>query len=156
MDDDEPGMQLIHLLRRVSVEFELARSEFGALHHLHATDLRALIHLLDARRAGSPATPGWLGEQLGLNSAGTTALIDRLETARHVRRERDTFDRRRVLLIVEERAIELGWTFFGPLFTAMVAAMGEFDDAQLAAAAAFLARMSDVIGTNRGSAMRPG
>jgi len=44
----------------------------------------------------------------------------------------------------------------GPLFTAMVAAMGEFDEAQLAAAAAFLARMSDVIGTNRGTAMRPG
>ncbi len=42
----------------------------------------------------------------------------------------------------------------GPLFTAMVAAMGEFDEAQLAAA--FLARMSDVIGTNRGGAMRPG
>jgi len=44
----------------------------------------------------------------------------------------------------------------GPLLTAMVAAMGEFDEAQLAAAAAFLARMSDVIGTNRGGAMRPG
>ncbi len=44
----------------------------------------------------------------------------------------------------------------GPLFTDMVVAMGEFDDAQLAAATAFLARMSDVIGTNRGSAMRPG
>jgi len=44
----------------------------------------------------------------------------------------------------------------GPLFTAMVAAMGEFDEAKLAAAAALHARMSDVIGTNRGTAMRPG
>jgi len=44
----------------------------------------------------------------------------------------------------------------GRLFTGMVVAMGEFDDAQLAAAAVFLARMRDVIGTNRGSAMRPG
>lgn len=149
MDDDDPGLRLVHLLRRVSVEFELFRTEFGNLHQLHPTDLRALIQLLDARRAQTAATPGWLGEQLGLNSAGTTALIDRLETAGHVRRERDTLDRRRVLLVVEDRAIELGWTFFGPLFTDMIAAMREFDETQLAAAQAFLTRMSDVIATSR-------
>lgn len=149
MDDDEPGLQLVHLLRSVSVEFELARTEFGELHELHPTDLRALIHLLDARRADTAATPGWLGEQLGLNSAGTTALVDRLETAGHVRRDRDTRDRRRVLLVVEDRAVELGWTFFGPLFADMVSAMQEFDKTQLAAARAFLIRMSEVIATSR-------
>jgi hypothetical protein len=48
---------------------------------LHSTDVRALIHLLDAARAGRNATPGWLGSQLGLNSASVTALVDRLEDA---------------------------------------------------------------------------
>ncbi len=54
-----------------------------------------------------------------------------------------------MLLVIEGRAIELEWTFFGPLFEAMVTAMQEFDKPELAAATAFLARMNDVIATSR-------
>lgn len=62
-----------------------------------------------------PYEPGWLGEQLRLNSAGTTALVDRLERLGLVWRGRDMGYRRRVLLEVEEKATELAWTFFGPV-----------------------------------------
>jgi DNA-binding MarR family transcriptional regulator len=44
--------------------------------------------------SGWTAAPGWLGVQLGLNSAGTTTLIDRLERRGYVERVRDTRDRR--------------------------------------------------------------
>jgi hypothetical protein len=43
------------------------------------------------------------------------ALVDRLERLDLVRRERDTEDRRRVLLTVSDRAHDLGWGFFGGL-----------------------------------------
>src|SRR3954467_7428888 len=99
VDDTEPGMRMVHLLRAITVELDLFGAEFAGLHALHPTDLRALIHLLDAARSDSTATPGWLGDQLGLNSAAVTALIDRLERVGHVRRVRDTHDRRRVLLV---------------------------------------------------------
>jgi len=143
MDENDPGLQLFHRLRRLTVEMELSRREFAKLHGLHATDLRALIALLDAERAGLLATPGWLGEQLGLNSAGTTALIDRLERLGHVRRARDTGDRRRVLLEVTPQAVELGWSFFGPLIGAMVAGMGAFSAGELAAVGRFTDAMAD-------------
>ena len=45
-----------------TVELELSRTEFARRHGLHATDLRALIALLDAGRAGQRATPGWLAQ----------------------------------------------------------------------------------------------
>ena len=45
-------MPLVHLLRAVTVELSLVSDRFAALHGLHPTDLRALIHLLDADRAG--------------------------------------------------------------------------------------------------------
>ncbi len=122
---------LVHLLRAISVELDLARADFARTYGLHATDVRALIHLLDAERAGIPATPGWLGTQLGLMSPSTTALIDRLEQAGHVHRERGEPDRRTVRLRVSPEAIELGWAFFGPLLGGMVDAMRPFGEGEL-------------------------
>ncbi|MFD5422779.1 MarR family winged helix-turn-helix transcriptional regulator [Streptomyces sp. NPDC127069] len=111
---DDKNLELVHLLRAVTVEFGLRQAEFAAANGMHATDVRALICLLDATRAAEPATAGLLGSRLGLNSAGTTAVIDRLERLGHVTRTRDPEDRRRVLLSVTPEAIRLGQDFFGP------------------------------------------
>lgn len=138
MHDQNPTMGLVHLLRAVTVNFDLLGAEFAARNGLHPTDVRALIHLLDAARDGTPATPGWLGRQLRLNSAGTTALVDRLERLGLVRRERDGADRRRVLLEVEQKATELGWAFFGPVIDKVVATAEGFEADELEAVRRFL------------------
>ncbi|WP_019324453.1 MarR family winged helix-turn-helix transcriptional regulator [Streptomyces sp. TOR3209] len=132
-------MGLVHLLRAVTVNFDLLGAEFAARNGLHPTDVRALIHLLDAARDGTPATPGWLGRQLRLNPAGTTALVDRLERLGLVRRERDSADRRRVLLEVEQKATELGWAFFGPVIDKVVATAEGFEADELETVRRFLA-----------------
>jgi DNA-binding MarR family transcriptional regulator len=149
VDDQDPGLQLVHLLRAVTVELDLFAAEFADRNGLHPTDVRALIHLLDAGRAGLPATPGWLSAQLGVNSASTTALIDRLERGELVRRERDPRDRRRVLLAVTDKAVALGWSFFGPLINEMVAAMHSFGEEDLAVVRRFLVAMRDVAAGGR-------
>ncbi|MFJ7343074.1 MarR family winged helix-turn-helix transcriptional regulator [Streptomyces sp. NPDC101110] len=149
MDDQDPGLRLVHLLRSVTMELDLFAAEFAGRNGLHPTDVRALIHLLDAGREGVRATPGWLGAKLGVNSASTTALIDRLERLGLVRRERDTEDRRRVLLVVQEEAVRLGWSFFGPLIHEMVGAMRSFDETELAAVRRFLLAMRDVAAAGR-------
>ncbi|CAL9280505.1 hypothetical protein SUDANB91_00302 [Streptomyces sp. SudanB91_2054] len=138
MHDQNPTMGLVHLLRAVTVNFDLLGAEFAARNGLHPTDVRALIHLLDAARDGTPATPGWLGRQLRLNSAGTTALVDRLERLGLVRRERDGADRRRVLLEVEQKATELGWAFFGPVIDKVVATAEGFEADELETVRRFL------------------
>jgi len=130
-DDIDPAMRLVHLLRAVTVEFDLRGAEFAARNGLHPTDLRALIHLLDADRAGTDVTPGRLGTALRLNSAGTTALLDRLERLGLVRRRRDENDRRRVVLTVEQKAVELGRSFFGPLIAGLVEAADHFTPGEL-------------------------
>ena len=58
---------------------------------LHATDLKGLRLLGQA-----PMSAGALGEETGLTGAAVTALIDRLEKAGFVVRERGADDRRRV------------------------------------------------------------
>ncbi|MEU0133079.1 MarR family transcriptional regulator [Streptomyces sp. NPDC006296] len=149
MKDQSPAMELVHLLRAVTVEFDLLGAEFAARQGLHPTDVRALIHLLDAGRTGTRATPGWLGGQLRLNSAGTTALVDRLERTGLVRRSRDTGDRRRVLLEVEEKAMDMGWAFFGPVIGGMVVAAEGFDAGELETVRRFLASVLESTGRAR-------
>ena len=145
-EQDERGLQLVHRLRAISVELELSRAAFARVHGLHDTDVRALIHLLDADRAGVPATPGWLGARLGLTSPSTTALIDRLESAGHVVRERSSADRRKVEIHVSDQAVALGWEFFGPLLSGMVAAMRSFDAAELDTVDRFLRAVAAAAG----------
>ncbi|MFD5618092.1 MarR family winged helix-turn-helix transcriptional regulator [Streptomyces yangpuensis] len=134
--DGEPGgrepenLRLVHLLRAVTVEFGLRQTEFATRNGMHPTDVRALICLLDAARAAEPATAGLLGARLGLNSAGTTAVIDRLERLGHVARVRDEHDRRRILLRVEPAAIRLGREFFGPLIDGVLEVLDSFDPAE--------------------------
>jgi DNA-binding MarR family transcriptional regulator len=144
-------MQMVHLLRTVTMELDLFVAEFAETNRLHPTDLRALIHLLDAARAGTQATPGWLAEQLGLNSASITGLLDRLERAGHVRRVRDGRDRRRVHVVVEERGIDIGWSFFGPLIDRIIATMRGYDEVELETVRRFLHGIVDVVVAQRGA-----
>jgi len=122
-------MRLVHLLRALTVELDLAAARFARLHQLNGSDLRALIALLDAERASTAATPGWLSSQLQMTSASTTTLIDRLTTRGLIARHGDPSDRRRTLLVVTERAQQLGESFFGPLITRVVTTLDTGFDA---------------------------
>ncbi|MEV7283597.1 helix-turn-helix domain-containing protein [Streptomyces sp. NPDC093252] len=138
MESEPAGMEIVHLLRAVTVELGLRSARFASRNGMHPTDVRALIVLMDARRADEELTAGKLGAALGLNSAGTTALVDRLERAGHVRRERGERDRRQVVVRVDESAVELGRAFFGPLIGRAVTLLDGYDERELAAIRGFL------------------
>ncbi|MEU8529544.1 MULTISPECIES: MarR family transcriptional regulator [Streptomyces] len=142
---ESPEREIFHLLRAVTVAYGLRQAAFASENGLHPTDVRALICLLDAERAGTDATPGALGTELGLNSAGTTAVIDRLERLGHLSRVRDPRDRRRVLLRVDDRAKELGWAYFGPLIHRTEALLRGFDATEAAAIDRFLHGVRDIL-----------
>src|SRR5215211_5601905 len=67
---------------------------------LNRTDLRCLDWLYDG-----PKSAGEVAAAIGLSSAATTTLIDRLERRGLVRRIRDTADRRKVLV----EMTQTGW-----------------------------------------------
>ncbi|GHE88572.1 transcriptional regulator [Streptomyces spiralis] len=153
--DTRPEMEIVHLLRAVAVELGLHSARFASRNRMHATDVRALIALMDARRAGEEMTAGRLGAALGLNSAGTTALLDRLEGAGHVRRVRGAADRRKVVVEVEEGAVELGRSFFGPLIERSVELLRGYDDHQLAAIRGFLGGVRQAAAAEQSPAPSP-
>ncbi len=92
---------------------------FARQHGMSLSDIRALIALNDLRRAGTAATPGALGRELGMASASITQVIDRLERLGLVARAPDPGDRRRVLLEVTAAASASGIANFGALLEAV-------------------------------------
>ncbi|MGW6695477.1 MarR family transcriptional regulator [Rhodococcus sp. NPDC054953] len=146
----EDPLGTVHRLRALMVELHLIGAEFARVNGLHATDVRALICLLDARRAGRAATPTWLREQLHLNSASVTALVDRMGRAGLVRRTRDERDRRRVRVDVTPHAVELGWSFFGPVIANATAVIGGYSVEDRAVVDRFLADMTRAVEAQAG------
>src|SRR5918993_400075 len=74
---------------------------------LNANDMRALRFLIAARNQGELATPGALTDYLGISSASTTKLLDRLERGGHLVRAPHPSDRRALAISVtdETRAV---------------------------------------------------
>lgn len=70
---------------------------------MHPTDLAAMSHIA---YAADPLGPRELSSRLGITPAAMTDVVDRLEAAGHLLRERDTTDRRRVRLVATESANE--------------------------------------------------
>ena len=81
---------------------------------LNLTDYRAL----SALAASGPVTVGTLGEHLGATPATTTAIVNRLESAGHVRRQRVDDDRRQVRVSVTRDAYRRIIELMSPLMDA--------------------------------------
>ena len=88
---------------------------FARAHHLGRNDLNAIMWISEGTRSGHPVTAGELAGRLGLGAPATTGLVDRLENAGHVRRERDPNDRRKVTIVMQPTAQQLATDFFVPL-----------------------------------------
>ncbi|GAB3538027.1 hypothetical protein GCM10027403_23490 [Arthrobacter tecti] len=125
------------LQRFAAVSEDLSRT-FATRHGMHHTAARAIVELMEAAQTGTPLTAGQLGEVLGLSPASVTALVDRMISAGHVRREAHPTDRRRILLTVEPAAVELGDEFFRPLADELLTMMDQYTDQELELISRFL------------------
>ena len=141
-----PVVELVGLLQRHAIEAVRLGRVFAERHDLHPTDWTALLAVVQGDGVGRPLTPGELGERLGMSSGATTAVVDRLEQAGHVRRVRDERDRRRLTLHRAESAHVLLRSFFDPLEAAMEALTAGYSLPELAAVQRFL---SDAVGQVR-------
>ena len=134
-----------NLLRRFAATSEDMSRAFADRHGMHHTAARAIVELMDAADADRPLTSGQLGSTLGLTPASVTALVDRLVAVGHVRREPDPTDRRRILLIVEPAALQLGGTYFRPLAKSLEEMMGRYSSGELEVVQRFLGDATQVL-----------
>lgn len=83
---------------------------------LRLLDSMALGHVMTA---DSPLGPAELSARLGISTGSGTELVDRLERAGHLRRDRDARDRRRVSLIASPEAVGSLLGELAPLFASL-------------------------------------
>ncbi|GAA1248381.1 DNA-binding MarR family transcriptional regulator [Microbacterium phyllosphaerae] len=67
---------------------------------LNETDMRALHYLIVCANRGATATPGGIATHLGISTASTTKLLDRLEKGGHIRRAPHPTDRRALAITI--------------------------------------------------------
>lgn len=67
---------------------------------LNRTDMRALHFLIVCENQGAVATPGALATHLGISTASTTKMLDRLERGGHVVRSAHPSDRRALAITI--------------------------------------------------------
>ncbi len=139
--DERTEVPIVDLLRRFSVETDRFVERCSRSRGLHRTDLDALAVIMDASRNGVPLTPGGLAAALSLSPSATSALLDRLGGAGHVRRHRSDTDRRRVALEMSEGAEALGRELFTPLARRVGAVIDGLDDDERRLIARFLAEV---------------
>lgn len=104
LDDAEVDqvVRVLEALRRWR-ETERRMSEASRRYmKLGETDMRALRFIIAMQNHERVATPGAIAEHLGITTASTTKLIDRLATADHVRRTPHPSDRRSLAIEVTE------------------------------------------------------
>ena len=89
------------------------------------------LDCLDFVNLEGRVTAGRLAEVTGLTTGAITGVVDRLEKAGLVRRERDETDRRKVfIVVVPENAARIG-RFYVPMQKAMHKLWSTYSDAEL-------------------------
>ncbi len=67
-------------------------------------DMRAMRFIIVSTNQGKSVTPGMIADHLGITTASTTKLLDRLETAGHIARSPHPTDRRAMVITVNPAA----------------------------------------------------
>jgi DNA-binding MarR family transcriptional regulator len=107
---------------------------------LGASDAQVLSLLT----VNGPMTPSQIASLTGLTTGSVTALLDRLERGDYVRRERDTKDRRKILIVPEEEGQQRLAQHYAGYGEHMQRVLARLTPPELETIAQFLDAMTDV------------
>lgn len=91
-----------------------------------------------------PSTPGKLAECTGLTTGGVTVMLDRLEKAGYVKRERNPDDRRSVIIHLNEKKLQKMGKYYEGVTENTIAQLAEFSVEDLSTIISFFDRMNSL------------
>ncbi|WP_112136285.1 MarR family winged helix-turn-helix transcriptional regulator [Glycomyces dulcitolivorans] len=127
------------LLRALTVQLRLLNHQVSDRLGLQDVDLECL----DLIGRTGPLTPSALSRAADLHPATVTGVLDRLESAGWIRRERVPTDRRAVHLTAEDARTGEVRALYEPLRASIAEVCADFTPEQLATIGAFLDRIVD-------------
>jgi DNA-binding MarR family transcriptional regulator len=127
-------------MRTISAQSVLFSQAAAERLGLNSTDMECL----DLLNLNGPVPAGGLAELTGLTTGAITGVVDRLERAGYVRRERDPHDRRKVIVQpILERQAEAA-PIFRPMAQAMDELFARYSDEELALILDFATRANAI------------
>ncbi len=145
-DGSGPGpVQVLEALRAYRTAETAMRRRTKDSMGMGEKDVLALRYLLEADRAGTPMSPRDLAARLGISSASTTTLLDRLTRTGHIARRPHPTDRRALVIVATAEADCEVRTTLGRMHERMLAAARALDPDQAATVTAFLHAMADAV-----------
>ncbi|QTD35851.1 MarR family winged helix-turn-helix transcriptional regulator [Pseudomonas fluorescens] len=136
---DPVGQQL----QQIAILTRAAAAQLGVALGINQTDVAALEHLI----TDGPLPPTELASRLSVTTAGITQVIDRLERAGHVVRERQLNDKRRVLVCPVPESVAQAYRHIAPMLNGLSAVLGALDDRDRAVIETFLGQVIEVYRT---------
>jgi len=137
----ERSVAVLEAMRTYRAAEAAMRSRTQRSMGLGENDLLALRYLLIAKQDGRTIGPKELTAYLGISSASTTVLIDRLERSGQVRREHSPFDRRALILVPTASTDEEIHAALGDVPARMVEVANRLDPAEAKVVIDFLTNM---------------
>ena len=119
--------ELEEAMRRSSAQGVLYGQTVANVAGISGSDLECLDFLILEGRV----TAGRLAEVTGLTTGAITGVVDRLEKAGLVRRERDEADRRKVFIVTVPESIALIGQYYVPMQQAMQKLWSTYSEAEL-------------------------
>ncbi|MFG1711215.1 MarR family winged helix-turn-helix transcriptional regulator [Nonomuraea sp. M3C6] len=129
-----------------ALEAEGRRSATEGVHFMQAVAERSGMNLTDLQclnvlATTGPITAGQLAQEMRLTTGAITGLVNRLERAGYVRRDKDPKDGRRAVISLVTEAMERdGANLLGPKDQVMGTLFDGYDDRELAVILDFLRR----------------
>lgn len=149
--------ELLHAVRDLVRADGRMREATGRRMRLATSDMRATRFVLTAARQGVTVTPRDVARHLGLTTAATTTVLDRLVAAGHVERRPHPSDGRAKVVVPTEHARREAEQALGGVHAQMRAAAAAVPAEARPAVLAFLERLAAVMGEHAdGQERRPG
>ena len=139
------GVDVLNALRRYRAAEVAMRRRTRSSMGMGETDLAALRFLLEAQARDRSVSPKQLAVHLGISSASTTTLVDRLVRSGHVERTRHASDGRAIILKATETSDSEVRSTMGEMHKRMIEVTGDLPPADAAVISAFLERMTSAI-----------
>ena len=119
--------ELVYEVRRSQAATDRYDEAVAEAIGLNRTDMRCL----DVIQREGPVPAGRLADETGLTTGAITGLVDRMEKAGLVRRERDEEDRRKVYIAIVPEALGKIGSYYAPLQKAVAKNWEGYSDAEL-------------------------
>lgn len=154
-DEAVTGVDVLNALRAYREVESGVRRRLSQRLNINETDLGALRYLLGVWHRDQGASPKDLALALGISSASTTLVIDRLERAGYIRRRRHPVDRRAVILEPGDKATEEFRSAFDVEKRGVLAAADNLTSEETETVTRFLRSMEQAISDAVGQPDRP-